>query len=113
MFLAQWHQNKGGKKSADAVSCAADIDATLAKAPTTMASIIPATYALLRSSPLSPVLGASQADRTQALVSLWASLAPPELMRSIYPLFVVIDDLENVCTYCQMRATAGHMRMPV
>lgn len=96
MFLASWHQNKGDKPRDGGSPSAAAIDATLGDAPLTLSSLIPATYALLRSPPLSPVLGASRADRTQALASLWTSLAPPELMRSIYPLFVAIEDLEKV-----------------
>lgn len=96
MFLAQWHRNKGDNPPEGGSPAAAAIDATLASAPRTLSTLVPATYALLRSPPLSPVLGASRSDRTQALASLWTSLAPPELMRSIYPLFVAIEDLENV-----------------
>lgn len=100
MFVARWHQNKGESTPEGGACSAAAIDATLESAPAALSSLVPATYALLRSSPLSPVLGASRSDRTQALGSLWASLAPPELMRSIYPLFVAIEDMEEVWCLC-------------
>lgn len=110
MFLANWHQNNNRDKDNGTPhhpSTSSHIDATLVAAPRSLQALVPATYALLRSAPLSPLVGASHSDRTQALCSLWTSLAPPELMRSIYPLFVTTENLHevrlpNIVLYCSV-----------
>lgn len=96
-FIVSWHQNTGKLPEAGAAAtAAADIDATLAAAPPALAALVPALHALLRCDPLSPERGVAAADGTRALLLLWASLAPPDLLLCMYPMLVAVENVEHV-----------------
>lgn len=94
-FIVSWHQNTG-KLPEGTTASHTDIDATLAAASPAIAALVPALHALLRSDPFSPERSLASADGTQALLLLWASLAPPDLLLCIYPMLVAVENVEHI-----------------
>lgn len=94
-FIVSWHQNTG-KLREGTVAAHTDIDASLAGAPPAVAALVPSLHALLRSDPFSPERQVAAADSTRALLLLWASLAPQDLLLCIYPMLVAVENVEHV-----------------
>eukprot|EP00892_Ulva_mutabilis_P001550 jgi/Ulvmu1/11396/UM075_0058.1 len=94
-FIVGWHQHTG-KLPEGSTASHTDIDATLSAAPAAIAALVPALHALLRSDPFSPERSVARADGTRALLLLWASLSPPDLLLCLYPMLVAVENVEDV-----------------